>query len=74
MTSNLSHVLKEVMTMTPSERATLAHCLIASIEDAVDTNVEEEWLKLSQKRLNELKNNKVNSMSWNEIKEQIRSK
>lgn len=74
MASNITHVLKEALTMTPSERATIAHCLIASIEDIIDKNVEEEWLELAQKRLDELKNNKVNSVSWNEIKEQIRSK
>lgn len=74
MASNIAHVLKEALAMTPSERATIAHCLIASIEDTIDKNVEEEWLEIAQKRLDELKNNKVNTVCWNEIKEQIRSK
>ena len=72
MASEISHILEKVLTMTPSERATIAHCLIASIEDTVDKNVENEWLKLAQKRLDELKNNKVDFVSWNEIKERVR--
>jgi putative addiction module component (TIGR02574 family) len=74
MNTNITNILKEVLAMTPSERATIAHCLIASIEDTVDSNVEEEWLALARIRLDELKNNKVSSVSWDKIKEQVRMK
>jgi hypothetical protein len=62
-------ILKEVLSMNSYEKAMIAHCLISSIDEEVD----QEWLKLAETRLYELEQNKLNSVSWNELKQQIRS-
>ena len=51
----------------------IAHCLISSIDEPTEENVEKEWLELAQKRLNELENEEVEPVSWEEIKERIRT-
>ena len=57
--------------MSPAEKARIAHCLIPSLDQPADENVDAQWIKLAQKRLAELENGSVKSVSWESIKQKI---
>ncbi len=65
-------LLNEALTMSPSERARLAHCLISSLEEPANSNVDEQWIKLAEKRLEELEKGDVKSVSWEDVKKKIK--
>ena len=73
MTSKVEFLLNEALTMSPTERAMIAHFLISSIDEPTEDDVDQEWLKLAQKRLSELENNKVTPVSWDELKKKVRN-
>ncbi len=58
--------------MSPAERARIAHCLISSLDEPKENSVDEEWIRLAEKRLSELENGSVKPVSWESIKEKIR--
>jgi hypothetical protein len=45
--------------MSAAEKARIAHCLISSLDQPADENVDAQWIKLTQKRLAELENGSV---------------
>jgi len=71
MITKSDFILNEALSMTPSERAKIAHCLIYSLEETNYENVDEQWIKLAEKRLAELKNGKVRPLTWEEIKKEL---
>ncbi|MCP4350357.1 MAG: addiction module protein [Desulfobacterales bacterium] len=73
MVSKAEFILNEALSLTPSERATIAHCLISSIDEPAMEDVEQEWIELAQKRLSELENNEVKAVSWKDLKQKIRA-
>ena len=72
MTTKADFILSEALSMSPAERATLAHCLISSLDQTQNESVDAEWIELAQKRLAELENGRVKSVSWNTIKQMAR--
>lgn len=66
-------ILNEALSMSPSERAKMAHCLIHSLDDPSHENVDADWIQLAEKRLKELESSSVEPISWDEIKLKIRS-
>jgi len=72
MTEKKEFILGEALSMSPEDRAMIAHCLISSLENSAEDNTDEEWLRLAEKRLAELENKKVKPVSWNEVKQKIR--
>lgn len=72
MTTKSDFILNEALTMSPAERARLAHCLINSLEEPSEENVDDQWILLSQKRLQEIENGLVQPASWEEIKQKVR--
>ncbi len=73
MTTKSAFVLNEALSMNPAERARIAHCLIQSLEEPFDQSVDEQWIQLSQKRLEELESGAVQPVSWEQIKKEVRS-
>ena len=67
-------ILQQALAMPSAERAWLAHCLIASIEQQADENVEAEWLKLAQERADQIQRGEVQTVSWESIKQNIRAR
>lgn len=65
-------ILNEALSMSPAERARIAHYLIHSLEEPSDENVDVEWIQLAQKRLAELEDGSVQAASWEEIKKKVR--
>ncbi len=72
MTSKADFILNEALSMSPADRAKLAHCLISSLDQPKDKNVDVEWIKLAQKRLVDLKIGRVKPVSWESIKQKTR--
>ncbi len=74
MTTKSEFLLGEALSMSPDERARLARCLIQSLEKAPSVeNIDEQWIRLAQKRLAELEDGSVQPLTWEEIKEEVRS-
>ncbi len=65
-------LLNEALSMSPEERARIAHCLIYSLEQPSENNVDAEWIALAEKRLAQLENGSVKPVSWDELKKKIR--
>ncbi len=72
MTTKADFILNEALSMSPSERARLAHCLISSLDQPQDKSVDAEWIELAQKRLAEIENGRVQPVDWETIKEKAR--
>ncbi len=73
MASKVEFLLNEALSMSPTEKAMIVHCLISSMDEPTEENVDKEWLKLAEKRLSELENNEVTPVSWNDLKQKVRN-
>ena len=71
MSEALKYVLENIEHMTSNEKALAAHCLLSSLEEKPNDDVDATWLALSQTRSNELRTGEVQSVSWEQIKSQI---
>jgi len=71
MTTKADFILNEALSMSPAEKAKIAHCLISSLDQPADENVDAQWIKLAQKRMAELENDSVKPVSWESIKQKI---
>lgn len=71
MANSVENILNEAMNLRPSERAVLAQRLISSLS-ANDDDIEAQWLELSKQRFEELKNNSVRQLSWEEIRTAVK--
>ena len=73
MSSKVSQIIEDVKSLSAKERAFLARCLLSSLDTIEEESVDEEWAKLAQKRYKELKSGLVKSVTWDEIKKDIRA-
>jgi hypothetical protein len=71
MPEALKNVLENIEQMTSSEKALAAHCLLSSLEEKPNDDVDSAWLALSEDRSKELSTGKVKTVSWEQIKSQI---
>lgn len=69
---NIKQLLESTKSLTASEKALLAHCLISSLESVEDEGVEEAWGQLAEKRFRELESGKVKGVSWSQIKTEVK--
>ena len=69
---NIKQALESTKSLTASEKALLAHCLISSLDSIQEEGVEEAWGQLAEKRFTDLESGKVQGISWNEIKKEVR--
>ena len=74
MATKTDFLLSEALAMSPSERAKIAHCLSSSLEKPAMESVDEEWIQLAEKRLFDLESGKVKPVTWEVLKEKIKSK
>ena len=73
MTARIKQVIENIKKLSADEKALIAHCLISSLETRQDENVEEAWADLAEKRYAELVSGSVKPVSWEEIKNEIKS-
>ena len=69
---NLEQVIQEAKELSANERALLAHCLISSLEAQQDEGVDAAGASLAERRIDELEAGKVQALSWEEIKGQLK--
>ncbi len=72
MTQKSQVVLEEALKLSPNERAEVAEQLIASLEEAPDTAVEEAWQQEVQRRLQQVERGEVKTIPWEEVQRRLR--
>ncbi|MCP4698607.1 MAG: addiction module protein [Gammaproteobacteria bacterium] len=69
---SIEQFLQQALSMPSADRAWLAHCLIASIEQSPGEAVEQEWLALARQRAEQVRSGQVRAASWEKIRRTIR--
>lgn len=72
MSDKMKQVLENIKGMSIQERAMLAHCLISSLDQCQDEDVDDAWATIAEKRFNEIEAGEVAVLSWEQIKNGIR--
>jgi putative addiction module component (TIGR02574 family) len=72
MTEKSQVVLKEALKLTADERAEMVEQLIASLDEAPDTDVEQAWQEEVQRRLQQVEHGEVNTIPWEEVQKRLR--
>ena len=72
MATKLKQVIDNIKKLSADERALVAHCLISSLETQHEEGVEEAWADLAEKRYAELVSGEVESVSWEEVKKEVK--
>ena len=66
--------LAEVLALPEKDRAYLAHRLIASLDDTVDADAEEQWNEVIDRRSRELAEGRVDARPEEEVIAEIRAR
>ena len=73
MTKIMNKVLEDVQTLLTSEKNNLMKFLIASMDEIHDNDSDQQWANLAKKRYGEIESGKVQTVSWEHIKQQVLS-
>lgn len=71
MTQETAELLKKVLALPAEARAALAGSLLESLDDTVDTYVEEKWNQEIARRIQGLDSGKVKPIPWAEARRQV---
>jgi putative addiction module component (TIGR02574 family) len=71
MTKDVSDLLEKALRLPAEARAALAGSLLDSLDDQVDSSVEDAWSKEVARRIEELDSGKVKPIPWAEAKKQL---
>ncbi|ETX01396.1 MAG: hypothetical protein ETSY1_07470 [Candidatus Entotheonella factor] len=72
MSTTVRDLFKQASILDEQDRATLAGLLLESLEDEVDEDAESAWRKEIERRLAELDSGKVQTVSWEEVKANLK--
>ena len=72
--SVVAEKIAEVLALPMSDRAFLAHQLIASLEDTVDADAEAQWNEVIDRRSREMAEGRVDTRPEEEVIRDIRTK
>ena len=70
---NLEELLENVSQLSDQEKLHVAQCLLSSVQDSQQSEVDDNWLCLAQQRFLELESNQVEGVTWEQIKANVRS-
>ena len=73
MTKIMNRVIDDIQILSQEEKSSLMKLLIASIDDTHDNNSDEQWANLANKRYEEINLGQVETVNWNQIKQQVLS-
>ena len=73
MSVAFKQVIENIKELSQGEKAMIAHCLISSLDSNQNDRVDDEWAILSEKRLLELESGAVKGISWEDIKNKVKS-
>lgn len=71
MTKVMDRVMEDVQTLSINEKNNLLKFLIASMDETHDNNSEQQWADLAKERYEDIESGKVETVSWDNIKQQI---
>ncbi len=69
---SMQQVINDIKHLNSREKATIAHCLIASLETRQDENVNQAWADLAKKRFSEIDSGDIEAVSWDKIREEVK--
>ena len=69
---SMQQIFKDIKHLNSREKATIAHCLIASLETRQDEDVNQAWAELAQKRFAEIASGEVKPVSWDSICKEVK--
>jgi len=72
MSALFKQVIESIDSLSSSEKALVAHCLISSLEVKHDDSVDQAWGELAQRRFSDLESGAKKGVSWNEIKRKVK--
>jgi putative addiction module component (TIGR02574 family) len=73
MASAVRGLESRALKLSPRERARLAQRLISSLDQHVDADAEELWLREAERRLGEIRSGKVNAIPATKVIRKARS-
>lgn len=73
MTQKSQVVLEEALKLSSNERAEVAEQLIASLDEAPDTGVEQAWQEEVQRRLGQIERGEVELIDSNTVMAELRN-
>lgn len=71
---NVATLREELMALPATTRALLAQDLMASLDSETDADVEQAWLELAERRLDELKSGQVKPVPGPAVLERVRNR
>jgi len=71
MTKIMERVIEDVQSLSTNEKNNLMKYLIASLDETHDNDSEEQWANLAKQRYEEIETGKVQTVSWDSIKQQV---
>jgi putative addiction module component (TIGR02574 family) len=71
MSANATKLLDKAMKLSAAERADLAACLIASLNDKAPSALEAEWEAEIERRLHAIDSGKAKTMPWSVARKRI---
>lgn len=71
MKQDLNRLLTEALDLPAEERASLAGCLLDSLEPTVDEGCEEEWLREIGSRIRQVDSGKVTLIPWANVRARL---
>ena len=74
MTVNLLEASKAALSLSVKERAALAHTLITSLDEKVDTEIEVAWDKEIEARIQRIESGQTTERDAFEVLDEIRAK
>ena len=69
---SIKQVIDKTKNLSLRERALVAHCLISSLETKQNEGVDQAWAELAEKRYEALVSGKVEPVSWEDIKKDVK--
>jgi len=71
MTKIMDRVIDDIQTLSQNEKNNLIKYLIVSMDETHDKNSDELWANLAKKRYDDIQLGKVQTVSWDKIKQEI---
>lgn len=74
MTDKTQAIVEQALKLSPTERADVAEQLLASLDEALDSDVEKAWQEEIQRRLQQVEHGEVELMDSDTVMAELRRK
>lgn len=74
MTAIMDKVLTDIQNLSSKEKSIVAQSILSSLDEHNGETSEKEWAELSKKRYDEIISGEVETLNWDEIKQQVLKK